>query len=531
MRPGVLYAAIFSWAVCTGGRFTAPFLEDVAHFNESMIGFAFGLQIFFGTIFASIGSKKADQLELRYPGKGRLMLLMALVFFGNLGFQIHFLVYHYYFFKKNEDGHDHDDEEGLDQLSIDIIGKPNAIFINKAEFLHIIARILFSICSAVVHPILDGISLAYLKETNANKEQGDYGKERLFGAVSWAIASILVGPALDRYGYLDTFFWASSSSSIICLFVIYLYMRSQASTQSCTADSGSMNIHRQIEIVASHDDEEETDVADINQNKAIDSSREIEMKDFNANHMSSMNDETSKVTQSDHDNGDDNDGGDGSLRILKSMFHTVAGVGFIISTVSLSMGTSIVENLIFLFFQELGASSAICGASVVVTVIFEVPIFQYSGQILEKLGAEALQKIACFAYVIRVVGYTFIPQDHVALILLFEPLHGVTYACSKTSSVEFASKLSPSGFESTGQGVMTLLQGMGVIFGLSMGGWIEDTFSAVTLYRSYAVVVGVGLVIFHIATYLDSSRQKDIVSYSIVSKQYAASIDDSSSVL
>ena len=95
MRPGVLFAAIFTWQVCTGGRFTAPFLEEVAQFNESMIGLAFGLQILFGTVFASVGSKKADELELRYPGRGRVMVLMALVFCGNIGIQIHFLVYHF----------------------------------------------------------------------------------------------------------------------------------------------------------------------------------------------------------------------------------------------------------------------------------------------------------------------------------------------------------------------------------------------------------------------------------------------------
>merc|ERR1711976_1010661 len=110
-----------------------------------------------------------------------------------------------------------------------------------------------------------------------------------------------------------------------------------------------------------------------------------------------------------------------------------SGIGFIISAFTLSIGTSVVENLIFLFFEKLGASNTICAISVVVTVVFEIPIFHFSSELLNMYGAANLQIVACIAYVIRVVGYTFIPKDHVVLVLFFEPLHGVTYACSKTS--------------------------------------------------------------------------------------------------
>ena len=80
MRPGILYAAIFSWAVCTvGGRLKDPFLYNVAQFNKTTIDPASALQILFlGAIFASDASKKADELELQHSGQGRLVLLMVL---------------------------------------------------------------------------------------------------------------------------------------------------------------------------------------------------------------------------------------------------------------------------------------------------------------------------------------------------------------------------------------------------------------------------------------------------------------------
>ena len=71
-----------------------------------------------------------------------------------MGFQLHFLIYYIA-------QHQEDDSQAHKNISI--------IF-------HIIARILFSICSTLVFPILDGISLGYLKGIKAN--EGDYGKEQ-----------------------------------------------------------------------------------------------------------------------------------------------------------------------------------------------------------------------------------------------------------------------------------------------------------------------------------------------------------------
>ena len=87
--------------------------------------------------------------------------------------------------------------------------------------------------------------------------------------------------------------------------------------------------------------------------------------------------------------------------------------------------------------------------------------------------------------------------------LLFEPLHGVTYACTKTSSVDFAERITPKGYEASGQGMISLLIGLGSVVGLILGGWIEYDLGPVVLYRLYAGIVGTGLLIFYIAIAID----------------------------
>ena len=51
-------------------------------------------------------------------------------------------------------------------------------------------------------------------------------------------------------------------------------------------------------------------------------------------------------------------------------------VAFFVYAVTLGYGMTIVENLVFLLFRDLGASYFVCGITVVVTVIFEIPILK-----------------------------------------------------------------------------------------------------------------------------------------------------------
>jgi len=65
-----------------------------------------------------------------------------------------------------------------------------------------------------------------------------------------------------------------------------------------------------------------------------------------------------------------------------------------------------------------------------------------------------------------VIGYTFVPDGKMYLILLLDLTHGITYAGSKTASVEYIAKLMPEGYEASGQGVLTFVSytGMLVVF-------------------------------------------------------------------
>ena len=149
MRPGILYGAVFIWFVFTGGRFTAPFLQKVAGFDDGLIGSVFAAQVLAGSFFGSLGAIASDKMENLYPQYGRVLSLIVCVLIGTISFELHFWV--------------------------EVITKKEEVQVA----LHFLARILYAICTSSSCPILDAIVLTNLKEGNSN--ECDYGRERLFG--------------------------------------------------------------------------------------------------------------------------------------------------------------------------------------------------------------------------------------------------------------------------------------------------------------------------------------------------------------
>jgi MFS family permease len=131
------------------------------------------------------------------------------------------------------------------------------------------------------------------------------------------------------------------------------------------------------------------------------------------------------------------------------------------------------------------------------TVAFEIPIFQVAPKLLEMLSSSGMVFLASSSYVVRVLGYTLVPTGRTMWVLLLEPLHGVTYACSQTAAVEFATRLIPEpGKEATGQGLLQFFTGVGSVFGLMLGGWMDDVYGPRWMYRVAAVIVLIGSCVF-----------------------------------
>lgn len=421
-RPRSLHASVFAYYVLSGGRFTAPFLEHVAGFSDTRSGVALAIQVGTETVLGPLAGSIADIMERRYPHYGRAYVITAGVVTGTIAFVM----------------------QGLVSLACgdDYLLSCST---NTATALHMILRLVYSIGNAFIYPVLNGMTLAYLEEEGCSPSQ--YGRERLYGAISWAIASVIVGYAIDIWGFRSMCFTFAPLGCALFLSTIIVFVRGLEERTGTIGRSSATRAMPQLEVLG--DSHEETE-------------RSYPL-----------------------------------LRLLVVVCGSIYGFGFITAMITLRAGMAIVESLIFLFFEEaLRGTYTAMGLTVVVTVIFEVPLFYLAPKLLDLLGPGRLQQLASVAYMTRVIGYTVIPQGAMAWVLLFEPLHGVTIACASTSSVEYMAQLSPKGYEASGQGLLSGLGGIGGIIGLSLGGWIEDTFGAKFMYRAYATVVAIGLAIF-----------------------------------
>jgi MFS transporter, PPP family, 3-phenylpropionic acid transporter len=159
-------------------------------------------------------------------------------------------------------------------------------------------------------------------------------------------------------------------------------------------------------------------------------------------------------------------------------------------------GMAVVESFLFVYLQnDLAASTRLCGWTVGVTVLCEIPIFAYSKRCLQYVGHDALFCIALLAYCTRVYGYTYLTVATVRYVLALEILHGVTFACMWIASIDFSAQIAPPEWSNTVQSILSAaFTCFGSIVGPLIGGYILQSYSAATLFRGMAVLVAVVLV-------------------------------------
>ena len=121
-------------------------------------------------------------------------------------------------------------------------------------------------------------------------------------------------------------------------------------------------------------------------------------------------------------------------------------------------GFAVVDRLLFVYLiDSFQASKLLCGLTVGMTVLFELPIFYYGKSILKTMGPQVMMAIAMVAFLIRMFGYAILTKETLNYILLLELLHGLTFAMMWTATVSIVSKISPAGWKTA---TMTIVQAL-----------------------------------------------------------------------
>lgn len=268
--------------------------------------------------------------------------------------------------------------------------------------------------------ILDALTLEKIED----EEQ--YGRERLWGAVSWAVCSVIIGALMD---------WLIGYTLVLSIVIMLI---------------GTLSFLIMLE-----------------QTTWEVRNRQVE------EHSTSPKNSTTPV--------------------WRQWIHSGKMIMLLSTAVVLGAATSLVDNLLFLHLRiELKAPNVACGLSVVVTVLFEIPLFSSSKKLLRLLSPTSLILIGMVSYSLRVFVYTVV--ENVWELLSVEPLHGVTYSLTHLAFVSYIHSNCPPEQISEGQGLRTVAQSTGTLLGTFIGGIVMEKLGSNVLYLSASIVVLVNCV-------------------------------------
>lgn len=183
--------------------------------------------------------------------------------------------------------------------------------------------------------------------------------------------------------------------------------------------------------------------------------------------------------------------------VLAILFRNRRLLLFLFASCMMGMGYSFIDNFLFIFLADLGSGKFLMGLTLLVTVSTEIPIFQCSDRLHTMLTERQMMTFAMLIWTVRVIGYSFLYRPW--LVLLLEPLHGVTFALMWLPGVKLVSEIFPPELTSSATGVLfTFVSGFGAIIGNVVAGFLYDAVGARWMFRIAALAMMVAFTAYQL---------------------------------
>jgi len=294
--------------------------------------------------------------------------------------------------------------------------------------------------------ILDSYTLEILGTENKLL----YGRYRLYASLSWGLGSVVMGWITDHYGFDWNFIMFGGLSLLMIALISY-----------CIPDT------------ANADNQIGTNPSERNSNtEEIDT--EVEIPDAEADADADTDADVAST---------------GEISELLFLVLKPRVLFFFAEVIVMGAAMATVERLLFLYMvNDLYSSTLLCGMSVGVNVLFELPIFWYASSILQYLGSDGMFLLSMTCFVVRVFGYTLLTPSTKWWILVLESMHGVTFATFWIVTTDVSKVLideSKGGFWSTTipSVVQMLYTAVGATIGSVLGGIAMHRFGSREMYR------------------------------------------------
>ncbi|XP_013382612.1 major facilitator superfamily domain-containing protein 6 isoform X1 [Lingula anatina] len=173
------------------------------------------------------------------------------------------------------------------------------------------------------------------------------------------------------------------------------------------------------------------------------------------------------------------------MKNLSLLFKDTEICLFLFVMLILGIYAGVLMSFLFWYLGELCSPKLLMGLTLLVECVAETPMLYFAGFIIKKVGHIPCLHVTLLAYALRFGAYSFLKEPW--LVLLIEPLHGITYGLLFSAATEYTDIIAPPGMSATLQGLMAGIHwGMGLGIGSLVAGQLYHAYGGVVMFRCFA---------------------------------------------
>ncbi|KAL7322516.1 hypothetical protein PS15p_211507 [Mucor circinelloides] len=408
-----------------------------------------------------------------------------------------------------------------------------------------VTSVCFAFFGVPVLPLVDG---GVLKILGRNKDQ--YGRQRMFGSISFGVASSLVGFITDWTDDMNAIFYIYSFSAICFILVCgntqfkseriddghhrpYLIRTRSSSTMTSTLNTtNAPNNHKKsLPSTSSNTLNNTTSISTSSTMNNNNNKNRRKMKQFQVDPYDEVGIDldSSQIRQNEiqrliqfatessiieavnlsnppsHRRNARPPRIDEPATLMQLLKKPDVSL-FFLTMMLMGAALNMVVSFLFIYLkQDLGASSSQVGLTGLIGSSTELVFFFYSKDLIRLFGIKSLIILGHILTIIRVFAYTIIPKGPTGanIALGLHLLNGVAFSALWGAGVVQADELAPPSLQATSQGVLAAMYtGIGAGLGSLVGGVIYEQYGCNAMF--YTVIA---LTLTSLEIYLETNTR------------------------